>query len=337
MTPVPFRLDTVVWELTRACTFSCRYCGSRAGSPLPDEMGPAEQLGVADQLVAMRVRRVVLLGGEVFLKTDWERVAVRLMEGGCRVSVITNGWLVDKAQADHLVDVGIPYVAVSIDGTREVHDENRLAGSFDRAVAAVEELHSHGITTAVITTVNHTSAATLRELHATIRDAGADVWQIQACTPFGNAAFARELVPTVDDLREVVRLVAELSCSDLPILAADNIGYFTPEESHIRGRRGMRFGGCSAGLSMAGIDSTGNVRGCEALYDSRFIEGNLRDLPLDEIWGNPNAFAYNRAFTLEKLTGICSTCEVRGRCAGGCRSMNWACHGDTNGSVTCLR
>ena len=72
---------------------------------------------------------------------------------------------------------------------------------------------------------------------------------------------------------------------------------------------------------MAGIDSTGNVRGCEALYDSRFIEGNLRDLPLDEIWGNPNAFAYNRAFTLEKLTGICSTCEVRGRCAGGCRSM----------------
>lgn len=50
VTRPPFRLDTVVWELTRRCTFSCSYCGSRAGRALPREMGVDEQLKVADAL-----------------------------------------------------------------------------------------------------------------------------------------------------------------------------------------------------------------------------------------------------------------------------------------------
>lgn len=279
----PFRLDTVVWELTRRCTFSCSYCGSRAGRAMPGEMGIEEQLRVADQLISLPVRRVVLLGGEVFLKPGWERVARHLLEADVDLSIITNGWLVDEGLADHIREVGVPYVAVSIDGMRTAHDGNRFRGSFDRAIRALELLHGRGLYTAVITTVNHQSAPTLRELHASIHRAGADAWQIQACSPIGNGAYARQLVPTADDLRMVVALAAELQSDEMPIFVADNIGYFTPEEGSIRGGLGMCFGGCSAGLSTAGIDSEGNVRGCESLYDSRFIEGNLRKKSLWDI------------------------------------------------------
>ena len=55
--------------------------------------------------------------------------------------------------------------------------------------------------------------------------------------------------------------------------AADNIGYFTDDEPYIRGISGSAFPGCAAGLSVIGIDSVGNVRGCESMYDERFIEG----------------------------------------------------------------
>ena len=130
------------------------------------------------------------------------------------------------------------------------------------------------------------------------------------------------------DPLEVIRFVAsEAPKAPFTILIADNIGYFTPEETLIRGWRGLRFGGCSAGLSTLGIDSVGNVRGCESLYDDRFIEGNLRQRSLRAIWEDETAFAYNRKFTPELLTGKCAHCAVGEYCAGGCRSHNFFSNG----------
>ncbi len=59
------------------------------------------------------------------------------------------------------------------------------------------------------------------------------------------------------------------------------------------------------------------------MYDERFNEGNLRERTLREIWEAPGAFAYNRDFTPELLTGFCSGCEYGPYCAGGCRSYNY--------------
>ena len=63
------------------------------------------------------------------------------------------------------------------------------------------------------------------------------------------------------------------------------------------------FSGCSAGLNTIGIDSIGNVRGCESLYDNKFIEGNLQNESLYDIWTSPNNFLYNRKFKKDMLTG----------------------------------
>ncbi len=54
---------------------------------------------------------------------------------------------------------------------------------------------------------------------------------------------------------------------------------------------------------MIGIDSVGNVKGCESLYSDEFIEGNLRLQSLAEIWYGVENFAYNRAFHPDKLEG----------------------------------
>ncbi len=107
--------------------------------------------------------------------------------------------------------------------------------------------------------------------------------------------------------------------------------------SGIRIRGNAYFRGCSAGLDAIGIDSVGNVRGCEAMYDSRFIEGNLRKKSLREIWESPDAFAYNRKFRAEMLTGACGSCPYGSRCAGGCRSYNYFTHGKLYESFNCAR
>ena len=37
-----FRLKTCVWEITLACCFSCKYCGSRAGKARENELTTEE-------------------------------------------------------------------------------------------------------------------------------------------------------------------------------------------------------------------------------------------------------------------------------------------------------
>jgi radical SAM protein with 4Fe4S-binding SPASM domain len=126
------------------------------------------------------------------------------------------------------------------------------------------------------------------------------------------------------DADQVIKFVESvLPTAPFAVGIADNIGYFTESEPYLRGRAGAYFDGCSAGLTSIGIDSVGNVRGCESMYDERFIEGNLRQRSLREIWEDEDSFAYNRKFKPSMLTGRCADCEYGDICAGGCRSYNY--------------
>ena len=56
-----------------------------------------------------------------------------------------------------------------------------------------------------------------------------------------------------------------------------------------------------------------------------------------EIWEDPHAFRYNRAFTPELLTGTCRSCSFGEVCGGGCRSYNHFVHGKLYESPRCAR
>lgn len=325
MSDCPYRLDSCVWEITLSCCFSCEYCGSKAGKARLDELTTDECLDICAQLKELGCRRVNLIGGEVFMRKDWKTIAQRLCGDGIRVTIITNGFLFTEELLRDLREIDIESVAVSLDGVERVHDKYRQKGSYARAVAAVKALAGAGIVTTMITTLNAENVLTLDEFYDEIRQYPLSAWQLQACSPMGNAA-----VSGVDyrfDPITVIDFVGRhLSDAPFQIGIADNIGYFTSDEDRIRGARGRRYPGCGAGLSVIGIDSVGNVRGCESMYDDRFIEGNLRQTSLRAIWENPDGFSYNRRFTPSMLTGKCASCDVGAYCAGGCRSYNYFVH-----------
>ena len=150
-------------------------------------------------------------------------------------------------------------------------------------------------------------------------------------------------IPDALHLQETMALernvVVYRDFAPFPMGIADNIGYYTDDDNKLRGNKygGACFAGCRAGLTSLGIDSIGNVRGCESMYDDSFIEGNLRDKPLKEIWESPDAFAYNRRFVKTLLTGRCQICPKGPYCAGGCRSYNYFVHGMLYESPRCVR
>ena len=79
-----YRLRSCVWEITLACCFSCKYCGSKGGRARENELTTAECLDVAEQLAALGCRRVSLIGGEVVLRPAGE-ACVRELPGRGRV------------------------------------------------------------------------------------------------------------------------------------------------------------------------------------------------------------------------------------------------------------
>lgn len=318
----PFQLKSAVWEITLACCFRCAYCGSRGGKARENELSTGECLDVARQLADLGCRRVSLIGGEVFVRPDWSQIACTLTSRGIKVCIITNGFRLTQPIIGELKRIGIESVAVSVDGVREIHDAYRQKGSYDRALQTLKELAAADIPVSVITSLRSDNAPLLPELYRELKKLPLFAWQIQACSPMGNAN--DNAVKVAFSARDVLSFVAETArIAPFTVGVADNIGYYTPDEGSLRGAPNAYFEGCSAGLTTIGIDSAGNVRGCESMYDERFIEGNLRERSLAEIWTDPNAFAYNRRFTTELLSGACKTCPHGDICAGGCRSYNY--------------
>ena len=331
-----FKLRTCVWEITLACCFSCKYCGSKGGKARDNELTTAECLGVARQLAQLGCHRVSLIGGEVFMRSDWAEIVGELTRLGIRVAIITNGYLFSSQMIGQMKEAGVESVAVSLDGPEVIHDTFRQKGSFARADRAIDILTKNDILVSVISTLHSQNVPYLEELYRYLKKKKIGAWQMQACSPMGNAA--KFGIDYRFDFADVIAFV-ERHSKGAPFLmgVADNIGYFTEEEGRLRGNLSGKavFTGCRAGLSAIGIDSAGNVRGCESMYDEAFIEGNLRTQTLREIWEAPQAFAYNRQFMLSQLTGNCRDCQYGKICAGGCRSYNYFTNGKLYEAIHC--
>jgi radical SAM protein with 4Fe4S-binding SPASM domain len=337
---VGFTPRACVWELTLSCNLRCKHCGSFAGNRRERELSVEENLRVADELVALGCRRVTLSGGEPTLNQDWDRIGKRLADQCVKVNLISNGWHWTSAHVERAKAAGLCGAAFSLDGFEREHDEFRQPGSFARVVSAIETCVAGGLPVAVNTTVNRLNQRSLRELRDFVRDKGAFSMQIQLATPSGNMGEHRDLVVDPADLVWLVPEIAALCRQNTRkffTVGADDIGYYGMPEQGLRDDGGeLPFWiGCRAGCHVIGIESSGNVKGCLSLPSSmhgegRFVEGNLREKSLAEIWRAEGAFAYNRKHTEASLTGFCRVCRYRDFCRGGC---TWTvyCHSQQGG------
>ncbi len=325
----------VVWELTLACNLRCRHCGSRAGKAREDELSYEELCSVADQLAALGAERVTLSGGEPTLSPYWHLLGKRLTGQGVRVNIISNGVIWDAEHTRLAREAGLESAAFSIDGLEEVHDRIRKRGNYQQVLRAFDDCAEGGLPTAAVTHINALNLETLSRMRDLLHRHGVASWQLQLGNPAGNMSDHRDLVIEPRDLLRIVPEVARLRAEDKQpkVFAADNVGYYGDYEKVIRDRGAKVFFwvGCRAGCQVLGIESNGNIKGCLSLPSAAnrvfdFIEGNLRDRSLAELWCDDDAFAYNRQFTVDQLTGFCRTCRYNDICRGGCA---WTAHSHT--------
>ena len=325
-----------VWEITLACNLNCMHCGSAAGKKRPDELSTKEALNLCESLKEIDCKGVALMGGEPLLRPDWADISKRVHELGMELSIITNGWLgQDERIAQQILDLSPECVTVSLDGADPlVHDMIRgVDGSFDRAIKALRHYASLGIPTTAITTVHKLNLQELVKIRDLLRGLGV-AWQIQMATPFGR--LERKHVLTPDEYYSVAMFIAstrKLYSKELLVAGAHDMGYFSNilPDLQVKGWQG-----CQAGISTLGIQSNGNIIGCLALGDD-FIEGNVKDRPLQEIWNDESFSKYSRYYKKEDMKGHCSRCEFWERCGGGCSTVSYSMTGELHQDPYCTR
>jgi radical SAM protein with 4Fe4S-binding SPASM domain len=321
---------TCTWELTLSCNLRCGHCGSKAGKPRQDELPRERLLGIAQELADLGCRTLTLSGGEPTLSKHWEAVGAEASAHGVAVNMITNGVGADRELARRAKDAGLVSVAVSLDGLETTHDYYRgRPGLFRRAVAFIEDCRAVSLPVGVVTTIQRRN---LRELDAMAELLAGNiyVWQLQIGAAMGNLAEHRSEQIEPRDLLVLMPMLARLvSEAKVPARIANNIGYYGPYEATLRKHRSSPvecWVGCYAGCRHLGIESDGGVKGCLSLQATSRTEGNLAHEALADVWHRDGAFAYNRDFEPDDLTGFCRTCEHASVCRGGCFSMR-TCEG----------
>lgn len=330
-----------VWEITLACDLACRHCGSRAGHARPDELSTAECLDVVRQLSELGVHEVTLIGGEAYLRDDWLDIVRAIRERGMEVTMTTGGRGITPERASAAKAAGLMSVSVSIDGEAATHDRLRgVNGSHAAALAALRTLTDAGLRVSVNTQINRLSMPELPAILETLAAHGGHSWQIQLTVPMGRAADEPDVLLQPPDLLELFPLLGDLADRakqlGVRIWPGNNVGYFGPYESKLRGLmpRG-HMASCGAGRTVLGIEANGAIKGCPSLPTEAWTGGNVRDASLVDVWERSQPLRYTRDRTASDLWGFCRTCYYADECRAGCTWTSFVFFGRAGNNPYC--
>jgi len=331
--------EYLLWEITLRCNLRCLHCAAGAGSPRRGELSTDEALDLCDRIAGLGVPSVALMGGEPLLRKDWRKIARRLRDRGIEVGLITNGLLFDEKAARDVLDLGICQVGVSLDGaTAEVHEKQRgRTGSFDRTLRAIETVGELGIPyPTVITSVNRMNIGELPAMLRLLLGRPARwLWIVNFSSPHRMRGDDGGWALDEEGVLRLARFIHEnrrRHAGRITLAGTHGLGYFSKRTADLHE---TPWEGCLAGRKALGIRSTGEVVGCLILPD-RFVEGSVRDRPLEAIWNDGKAFAYARRPDRRKLRGKCRGCPHGARCAAGCTNVAWSFSGSIYEAPFCL-
>lgn len=325
---------TCVWEVTMGCNMRCGHCGSSCAEPLADELNTEEALDLCDQIAEMGLRWITLSGGEPLTRKDILKLVKRLSEKGVAVNIITNGWLLEREMVRKLKENGISTVAISIDGTPEIHDKIRCKRAFEHARNAFFIMKEFGIHTGAVTTITKQNINILKELKEELINMGVQTWQVQLGLPMGNLKERPGWVLEPEQIKDIIDFCYDTAKEGrIGIFPADCIGYYTKKELEIK-RMSYKsnmvsiWDGCNAGIRGFGVLHNGDILGCTSIRSREYIEGNIRKRPLREIWEDKKSFLWRRNMSKDQLSGTCKTCIYGAKCLGGCPNTRLTMNGD---------
>ena len=329
-----YKLELAVWEITSKCNLNCVHCINESGDfSFPEEFCTHEGLILIEQLADLGCKDIVLSGGEPFIRNDWVILSQKIISLGMGLHIMTNGTLLDDDDFDILRNLEVSSLSFSLDGANpETHDYIRgKQGAFDKLTSNIKKAVKNNLSVSVSTTVTKKNFSELEKIVNLSIKSGVPLHQIQLGKLQGR--MPEDLVLNEKEYYSLAEQIVKLRkkySKKINIVEADCIGYYSKLSSELEIKT---WKGCQCGINIVCINSSGEVKGCPHNKNS---EGNIKHLPLKEIWNDYNKFAYNRRFSRENLKGYCRKCKYGDLCRGGCSANTCSSKGTDKETPYCL-
>lgn len=326
---------TFTFEPTLRCNLRCSMCYQNEYR----DAGGGPELALADvrRLVAAlgsRFRRGYLVGGEVFLRRDFEPILSLFEERGIAIFLTSNGTVLPRARLEALARfTNVVGIWFSLDGIGAVHDRIRGRGTFELTRRSLEQArgrfevgasfviladnvhqmldHARLMASLGVIEVNfqHEIYATENERETSRRWLGWRADELMVSTrPAGMPAeFLPTLRANLQALPSVERALGVVASFEPPVANA-RLDDFYAGTLRERARLFCRE------INNLRIDPQGNVIFCPYLRRSF---GNLLEQPVEEVWNSPALRRFRVDLLQANLLPICQRCCKVGLWPGG--------------------
>jgi radical SAM protein with 4Fe4S-binding SPASM domain len=341
------RRPVVVWTLSRRCNLHCSHCYTASEDVhYPGELSTDEGFALLDDLAGFGVPALLMSGGEPLYRADFSLLARRAASLGLRVTLSTNGTLIDEAKAALLKEIGVTYVGISLDGPREVHDLfRRKEGAFDGAIRGVRNCRAAGLKVGLRLTLTQHTYRGLDTIFETIDAEGVERVCFYHLVYSGRGRKLQSVDLSHGETREVLERILVLTKQrldrgqKLEVLTVDqaadgphmmlhalkggDLSRAAAIQAMLRANGG---GAAGSGVGIANIDPTGGV------HPDQFWQadlGNIRSKPFSKIWTDPEQPLLRQLRDrVPLLKGRCGRCVYQAECGGSFRARAVGAFGD---------
>jgi Fe-coproporphyrin III synthase len=339
------RRPVVVWNVTRTCNLRCTHCYSdSAARKYEGELTFEQGCSLLDDLAGFGVPAVLLSGGEPLARRDTLQLAEYARSLGLKLTLSTNGTLIDEATAATIKRLGFTYVGVSFDGVGATNDLFRgVVGAFDRAMRGIRNLKAVGQKVGLRLTLTPHTIADLDAIFDFIEREGIERACFYHLVPSGRGKDVATLPPaqTRAALDTIFRRTRELVEKGDPreILTVDNhadgpyayLKLAADGDPHAARAYELLLwnggAGSSSGLGIADIDWLGDVHPDQ--FSRRITFGNVKERRFSEIWSDDsNATLQALRNRKDHIQGRCRSCRFFDVCAGNFRARAHAMTGN---------
>jgi len=283
-------------KVNYGCNLKCEMCKHwRETREPPISMDRFRE--IITELGELGCKKIHFSGGEPMLRPQLPDLVEHATQLGMRVTLTTNGTLIDKAKAKRLIEAGLRGVNVSIDSPlRKMHEKIRgVEGSFKQTTRAVSLFnkysHKGKLTVRINTVVGRSNFETLATLPDLAHELGADgINLIPVDDHCGEHLSMRK--KDIALYNSEIAPVIEKRAQELGINIADEDAFpFGRDDSEVRlGRAGRYAFGyynkfpCYAPWTHSLIDFNGLVYVCCMTREQIQPLGDVRKQSFKEIW-----------------------------------------------------
>lgn len=312
---------SVYWGVTDDCNFRCKYCYANCGT-IKDvkpkgHLSKSEYRKIVNKIKDFGYKELVFTGGEPLLNSDIFEMASYAKEMELYCGLLTNGSLISDVEIDNFKI--FDYIKISLDSNhRDVNDQLRGKGSYDKVIKAMELLRKNEINFDVGTVITKYNKDGIGDLISRMgNEYGVRDHTISNHIPLGRGR-ENDMSCSFDEVKKcddvILKSKLKLHQNGLYSIIKD---FFFPEGNKVC---------CGMGMSEIYINSKGDVYPCRMTYEPDYYLGNLISEELNDIL--ENMVPLMNKIHVDNLEG-CKECDYRYLCGGGCRMY----HKSYSGSI----